>query len=96
MVKETRKNKNLELLKKACPAVFGGLPPDEVTPRYVAFKVPPEIYGPIRKWLKLGMHLEIITGSQDEHCQLYILNREVVAEYNKGRDPDKGYPKSDP
>jgi hypothetical protein len=83
-----------QLLQKACPAIFGKLPPNEVTPRYVSFQVPPEIFGPLRKWLDQHLQLEVLTGANQANCQIYILNTEAVHEYNKGRDPNKGYPKS--
>ncbi len=94
MVKKTQRKKDLELLKKACPAVFSKLPPPEVKqPRYVSFQVPPEVFGAVRHWLDLGFHLEVVTGTKTNHCQIYILNTEAVKEYNKGRDPTKGYSK---
>ena len=91
--KKTQKKKDLELLTKCCPAVFGGLPPNENTPRYVAFTLPPKIFWPIQKWLDLGFSLEVATGSRKGTCQVYIINTQAVHEYNKGRDPKIGYQK---
>jgi hypothetical protein len=87
-----KKKTKRQLLQKACPAVFGQIPPNEVTPRYVQFQVPPEIFGPIRKWLDQGITLKVITASNSANCQILILNYEAIVEYNKGRDK-KEYPK---
>ena len=85
---QNQNSKDLEeKLKKAVPAVFGLLPANEVTPRYVAFKVPPEIFHHVRKWLDLGLKLAVLTGSRNEWCQICIINETAVKDYNIGRKP---------